>query len=190
MHYGATIYGPPVTDNRVITGTIGGIMLSALNCEVRFFGQHAFITQKTVPVSDIGRSEEIRTLDPLLPKQVRYQAAPRSDGTSLALLAADGDATEVETGALEVEDLGGEGHHELGLHFFSATLGGTRGWDRRDVGAGAGLGPGQVHGEGNLLVLAGQFAGHIGHAAFPAVTDRQPARALEAAAHSPHSSQL
>ena len=31
----------------------------------------------------LGRSGEIRTLDPLLPKQVRYQAAPRSDGSSL-----------------------------------------------------------------------------------------------------------
>jgi hypothetical protein len=28
----------------------------------------------------IGRSERIRTSDPLLPKQVRYQAAPRSAG--------------------------------------------------------------------------------------------------------------
>ena len=27
-----------------------------------------------------GRSERIRTFDPLLPKQVRYQAAPRSAG--------------------------------------------------------------------------------------------------------------
>ncbi len=28
---------------------------------------------------EIGRSERIRTSDPLLPKQVRYQAALRSD---------------------------------------------------------------------------------------------------------------
>ena len=31
-----------------------------------------------------GRSERIRTSDPLYPKQVRYQAAPRSDLVSLA----------------------------------------------------------------------------------------------------------
>ena len=30
-------------------------------------------------VREIGRSERIRTSDPLLPKQVRYQAALRSD---------------------------------------------------------------------------------------------------------------
>ncbi len=29
--------------------------------------------------SESGRSERIRTSDPLYPKQVRYQAAPRSD---------------------------------------------------------------------------------------------------------------
>ncbi len=30
-----------------------------------------------------GRSTRIRTLDPLLPKQVRYQAALHSDGTDI-----------------------------------------------------------------------------------------------------------
>ena len=30
-----------------------------------------------------GRSTRIRTLDPLLPKQVRYQAALHSDGTAI-----------------------------------------------------------------------------------------------------------
>ena len=32
---------------------------------------------------EIGRSTRIRTLDPLLPKQVRYQAALHSDGTDI-----------------------------------------------------------------------------------------------------------
>lgn len=31
------------------------------------------------PQENTGRSERIRTSDPLLPKQVRYQAALRSD---------------------------------------------------------------------------------------------------------------
>ena len=35
-------------------------------------------------ISESGRSERIRTSDPLYPKQVRYQAAPRSDVASLA----------------------------------------------------------------------------------------------------------
>ena len=33
----------------------------------------------TIYNREIGRSERIRTSDPLLPKQVRYQAALRSD---------------------------------------------------------------------------------------------------------------
>ena len=38
----------------------------------------------TDDISESGRSERIRTSDPLYPKQVRYQAAPRSDVASLA----------------------------------------------------------------------------------------------------------
>ena len=33
----------------------------------------------------IGRGDRIRTYDPLLPKQMRYQAALRPDGYSLAV---------------------------------------------------------------------------------------------------------
>ena len=32
------------------------------------------------PLEKIGRDDWIRTSDPLLPKQMRYQAAPRPDG--------------------------------------------------------------------------------------------------------------
>jgi hypothetical protein len=34
-------------------------------------------------IRESGRSTRIRTLDPLLPKQVRYQAALHSDGTAI-----------------------------------------------------------------------------------------------------------
>ena len=36
------------------------------------------------PIEMDGRSERIRTSDPLLPKQVRYQAAPRSANSAAA----------------------------------------------------------------------------------------------------------
>ena len=65
----------------------------------------------------------------LLPKQVRYQAAPRSDGDSVPLLAADGDAAKVQARALEIEDHASQTYDEVGLHLFAATLGGTGRWD-------------------------------------------------------------
>ena len=34
---------------------------------------------KEISTGSNGRNEEIRTLDPLIPNQVRYQAAPRPD---------------------------------------------------------------------------------------------------------------
>jgi hypothetical protein len=37
------------------------------------------IRGKRAPISFTGRGERIRTSDPLLPKQVRYQAAPRPE---------------------------------------------------------------------------------------------------------------
>ena len=40
----------------------------------------------SVTLSDNGRSERIRTSDPLFPKQVRYQAAPRSDLKRIGLI--------------------------------------------------------------------------------------------------------
>ena len=38
-----------------------------------------FAAEKTDEGKNIGRSERIRTSDPLVPNQMRYQAAPRSD---------------------------------------------------------------------------------------------------------------
>ena len=38
---------------------------------------------RTASVGKSGRSDWIRTSDPLLPKQVRYQTAPRSDAVAI-----------------------------------------------------------------------------------------------------------
>ena len=42
-------------------------------------GDKMFHMQDIAIIREIGRSERIRTSDPLLPKQVRYQTALRSD---------------------------------------------------------------------------------------------------------------
>ena len=38
------------------------------------------------PFLNIGRSERIRTFDPLVPNQMRYQTALRSDKTHILIL--------------------------------------------------------------------------------------------------------
>ncbi len=52
-------------------------------CSIQLSYRQYVLGLKNVKLRESGRSTRIRTLDPLLPKQVRYQAALHSDGTNI-----------------------------------------------------------------------------------------------------------
>ena len=72
---------PPVGQAR--TGEMATTAANTTARRIAFFGQFLGAVRWALPhvIESIGRSERIRTSDPLLPKQVRYQAALRSDPT-------------------------------------------------------------------------------------------------------------
>ena len=52
-------------------------------CSIQLSYRQCVLGLKYVKQRESGRSTRIRTLDPLLPKQVRYQAALHSDGIDI-----------------------------------------------------------------------------------------------------------
>ena len=52
-------------------------------CSIQLSYRQCVLGLKYAKQRESGRSTRIRTLDPLLPKQVRYQAALHSDGTDI-----------------------------------------------------------------------------------------------------------